>query len=376
MYSECRRSGLDGPVPVQTREGHPKINWCFWNGLIEAELPHHAVRMVPFKDVKADKWQLCTPNIWVLIVVLRYFQGVGVQRIHPHEVHGRVGGLEPTMGSDPMPTCVPRSGNLRFPSVFCLSHCTAHDTSEPVLQNPNSTQGLAFAHQVVLAVGLCPNKTHKLLPNLGLYAHRPRITDMMVIEHFNSLREAYIGFFILPKEFSIEKLQSVTNLLSGLSQAHSLTLESQSIEWKDQIKLDSGSITYNDKPYTKSLKQRIGYVTQDDVVFPHLTVKETLTYVALLCLSMNLSRTQKKERAVNVLSEAGYYCSVCECVVKDSANYLDHINGKKHQRALGMSMRVERASIGQKEKEVEEAPETDPDVAAMMGFGGFRSSKK
>lgn len=30
----------------------------------------------------------------------------------------------------------------------------------------------------------------------------------------------------------------------------------------------------------------------------------------------------------------------------------------------------------QKEKEVEEAPEMDPDVAAMMGFGGFRSSKK
>ncbi|QCD98420.1 U4/U6.U5 tri-snRNP component SNU23 [Vigna unguiculata] len=107
---------------------------------------------------------------------------------------------------------------------------------------------------------------------------------------------------------------------------------------------------------------------------------------------------------------------------QDSANYLDHINGKKHQRALGMSMRVERASLKQvqerfevlkkrkdvgsfteqdlderilkqqqeeeekkrlrrekkkekKEKAMEE-PEIDPDVAAMMGFGGFRSSKK
>lgn len=30
----------------------------------------------------------------------------------------------------------------------------------------------------------------------------------------------------------------------------------------------------------------------------------------------------------------------------------------------------------QKEKAAEEEPEVDPDVAAMMGFGGFGSSKK
>ncbi|XP_028806842.1 ABC transporter G family member 22-like [Neltuma alba] len=70
-----------------------------------------------------------------------------------------------------------------------------------------------------------------------------------------------------------------------------------------RTKFNGGSITYNDEPYTKSLKQRIGYVTQDDVVFPHLTVKETLTYVALLRLSKDLSMTQKKERVMNVLSE-------------------------------------------------------------------------
>ncbi|XP_068659857.1 uncharacterized protein [Aristolochia californica] len=142
-------------------------------------------------------------------------------------------------------------------------------------------------------------------------------------------------------------------------------------------------------------------------------------------LSSCLGKTQVVTPIAPLSQQAGYYCSVCECVVKDSANYLDHINGKKHQRALGMSMRVERASLQQvqerfeilkkrkasgsfseqdldarilkqqqeeeerkrerrerkkekkKEKAAEEnAEEEDPDVAALMGFGGFRSYKK
>ena len=41
----------------------------------------------------------------------------------------------------------------------------------------------------------------------------------------------------------------------------------------------------------------------------------------------------------------GYWCDVCQCLLKDSMAYLDHINGKKHQRALGYSMRTERVGI-------------------------------
>ncbi|XP_059454070.1 ABC transporter G family member 22-like [Corylus avellana] len=72
-----------------------------------------------------------------------------------------------------------------------------------------------------------------------------------------------------------------------------------------RVKFKSGTITYNDQPYTKPLRRRTGFVMQDDVVLPHLTVKETLTYAALLRLPNTFTREQKKKRAMNVISELG-----------------------------------------------------------------------
>jgi len=50
---------------------------------------------------------------------------------------------------------------------------------------------------------------------------------------------------------------------------------------------------------------RIGFVTQDDVLFPHLTVKETLTYAARLRLPKTLTKEQKEQRALDVICELG-----------------------------------------------------------------------
>ncbi|KAJ0817803.1 putative ABC transporter, AAA+ ATPase domain, ABC-2 type transporter [Helianthus annuus] len=66
-----------------------------------------------------------------------------------------------------------------------------------------------------------------------------------------------------------------------------------------------GSITYNDQPYSKLLKSRIGFVTQDDILFPHLTVKETLTYAALLRLPKTLTKQEKEKRASDVIRKLG-----------------------------------------------------------------------
>jgi U4/U6.U5 tri-snRNP component SNU23 len=40
----------------------------------------------------------------------------------------------------------------------------------------------------------------------------------------------------------------------------------------------------------------------------------------------------------------GWHCSVCNCMLKDSHAYLDHINGRRHLKQLGFSMRVERST--------------------------------
>ncbi|CAM6047793.1 unnamed protein product [Sphagnum compactum] len=67
----------------------------------------------------------------------------------------------------------------------------------------------------------------------------------------------------------------------------------------------SGTISYNDLPYHKALKRRMGFVTQDDVLFPNLTVRETLMYAALLRLPNSLTRSQKISRAQDCIVDLG-----------------------------------------------------------------------
>ncbi|GFP96729.1 ABC transporter g family member 9 [Phtheirospermum japonicum] len=67
----------------------------------------------------------------------------------------------------------------------------------------------------------------------------------------------------------------------------------------------SGTITYNGKPFSNAIKRNTGFVTQDDVLYPHLTVQETLVYTALLRLPRTLTKARKVQHADAVIGQLG-----------------------------------------------------------------------
>ncbi|CAN8326112.1 unnamed protein product [Cochlearia groenlandica] len=67
----------------------------------------------------------------------------------------------------------------------------------------------------------------------------------------------------------------------------------------------TGNISYNNKPFSKGVKRSTGFVTQDDALYPNLTVTETLVFTALLRLPNYLKRQEKIKQAEAVVTELG-----------------------------------------------------------------------
>ncbi|OWM67472.1 hypothetical protein CDL15_Pgr028335 [Punica granatum] len=67
----------------------------------------------------------------------------------------------------------------------------------------------------------------------------------------------------------------------------------------------TGTILANGRRLGRSILRRTGFVTQDDVLYPHLTVRETLVFCALLRLPRTLMCAEKASAAEATITELG-----------------------------------------------------------------------
>ncbi|PHT34158.1 ABC transporter G family member 22 [Capsicum baccatum] len=77
------------------------------------------------------------------------------------------------------------------------------------------------------------------------------------------------------------------------------TLQFADVEYK--VKISQAS---SNNP-VKAVVSKVGFVTQDDVLFPQLTVKEAFVFAVFLRLPSKMSRRQKYERAEVIIKELG-----------------------------------------------------------------------
>ncbi|KAK9076051.1 hypothetical protein SSX86_004383 [Deinandra increscens subsp. villosa] len=100
----------------------------------------------------------------------------------------------------------------------------------------------------------------------------------------------------------------------------------------------SGKITYNSRPFTGSVKRQTGFVTQDDVLYPHLTVTETLLFTAMLRLPESLGQNEKVEHVERVIAELGL--TRCKNSMIGGPLFRGISGGEKKRVSIGQEMLI------------------------------------
>ena len=99
-----------------------------------------------------------------------------------------------------------------------------------------------------------------------------------------------------------------------------------------------GTITFNGKPFSNSMKRNTGFVTQDDVMYPHLSVTETLVYTALLRLPGSITRQQKVTHAQDVITQLGL--TKCKNSIIGDALVRGVSGGERKRVSIGQEMLI------------------------------------
>lgn len=100
----------------------------------------------------------------------------------------------------------------------------------------------------------------------------------------------------------------------------------------------SGKITYNSQPFSGTIKRRTGFVAQDDVLYPHLTVTETLVFTALLRLPRTLTRDEKVQHVECIITELGL--TRCKNSMIGGPLFRGISGGEKKRVSIGQEMLI------------------------------------
>ncbi|CAL0326574.1 unnamed protein product [Lupinus luteus] len=99
-----------------------------------------------------------------------------------------------------------------------------------------------------------------------------------------------------------------------------------------------GTITYNGEPFSNSIKKNTGFVTQDDVLYPHLTVTETLVFTALLRLPNSVTKEEKVLHAKALIDQLGL--TKCKDIIVGSPNLRGVSGGERKRVSIGQEMLI------------------------------------
>lgn len=120
---------------------------------------------------------------------------------------------------------------------------------------------------------------------------------------------------------------TLLNSLAGRLHTHNLT----------------GTILANSSKLNRTILRRTGFVTQDDILYPHLTVRETLVFCSMLRLPRQLSRETKVAAAESAIAELGL--TKCENTIIGNSFIRGVSGGERKRVSIAHEMLVDPALL-------------------------------
>ncbi|KAF1860993.1 hypothetical protein Lal_00000409 [Lupinus albus] len=187
------------------------------------------------------------------------------------------------------------------------------DSSSNNIMSPSYSITLKFM-DVTYQVKKIDNKTSKrgcIQSFIATHHSSPPSEEKTILNSVTGI--AYPGEILAILGPSGSGKSTLLNALSGRIHGHALT----------------GTILANSSKLNKSVLRRTGFVTQDDILYPHLTVRETLVFCSMLRLPRSLPQEAKVAAAESVMAELGL--SKCQDTIIGNS-FIRGVSGGERKR--------------------------------------------